>query len=113
MFSQFFIPDWRSPVFYFRKMRKIGLMESLAYLFVIVTVFQYFINKAHYWEKNFTFSENVKTNKKFRNVDIDDEKIEAILGPKPTIFDTLPFQSFRGVKYLIVTLPTLPGVIIR
>merc|ERR1711863_140689 len=44
------LPDWRSPVFYFRKMRKIGLMESLAYLFVIVTVFQYFINKAHYWE---------------------------------------------------------------
>ena len=48
------LPDWRSPVFYYRRMRKIGLMEGLAYLFVIVTVFQYCIYWAHYWERKFT-----------------------------------------------------------
>ena len=47
------------PVFYYRRMRKIGLVESLAYLFVIVTVFQYIINKAAYWEKQFSLSEQV------------------------------------------------------
>ena len=51
------LPDWRSPVFYYRRMRKIGLAEGLAYLFVIVTVFQYCIHWAHYWEKKFTLNE--------------------------------------------------------
>ena len=55
------LPDWRSYKFYFRRMRKIGLVESLAYLFVIVTIFQYFINWAAYWEKKFTLSEAVST----------------------------------------------------
>ena len=48
------LPDWRSPVFYYRRMRKIGLLEGLAYLFVITTVFQYCIYWAHYWERKFT-----------------------------------------------------------
>ena len=26
------LPDWRMPAFYFRRMRKIGLAEGLAYL---------------------------------------------------------------------------------
>lgn len=51
------LPDWRSPVFYYRRMRKIGLAEGLAYLFVIVTVFQYCIYWAHYWERKFTLKE--------------------------------------------------------
>ena len=55
------LPDWRMPIFYYRRMRKIGLVESLAYLFVIVTVFQYIINKAAYWEKQFSLSEQVAT----------------------------------------------------
>ena len=52
------------PVFYYRRMRKIGLVESLAYLFVIVTVFQYFINWAAYWEKNYSMSEQLATQMK-------------------------------------------------
>ena len=92
------LPDWRSPAFYFRRIRKIGLMETLAYLFVIVSVFQYFINLASYWEKKFTLNENVKANKKFRNANDIDDQIEEFLGPKPTVFDTLPFQSYRYVS---------------
>ena len=106
------LPDWRSPAFYFRRIRKIGLMETLAYLFVIISVFQYFINLASYWEKKFTLNENVKANKKFRNANVDDQ-IEEFLGPKPTVFDTLPFQSYRGIKYLIFTIPTLPGTLLK
>ena len=58
------LPDWRMPIFYYRRMRKIGLVESLAYLFVIVTVFQYFINWAAYWEKNYSMSEQLATQMK-------------------------------------------------
>ena len=65
------LPDWRSPVFYYRRMRKIGLLEGLAYLFVIFTVFQYCIYWAHYWERKFTlkvrrkYSSNRLTNFEF------------------------------------------------
>ena len=30
------LPDWRMPVYYFRRMRKIGLAEGLAYLLGII-----------------------------------------------------------------------------
>jgi len=105
------LPDWRSPVFYFRRIRKIGLAECLCWLSVIVSVFQYFINKAHYWEKKFTLQENVKANKKLKNQNVD-EQIAEFLGPPPTIYDTLPFQTYRGIKYLIFTIPTMPGTIL-
>ena len=52
------LPDWRSPAFYFRRMRKIGLVEALLYVFVLITVFQYFIHMAHHWEKKFTLKES-------------------------------------------------------
>ena len=76
-----------------------------------MSVFQYFINKAHYWEKKFTLQENVKANKKLKNQNVD-EQIAEFLGPPPTIYDTLPFQTYRGIKYLIFTIPTLPGTIL-
>ena len=74
-------------------------------------MFQYFINKAHYWEKKFTLQENVKANKKLKNQNVD-EQIAEFLGPPPTIYDTLPFQTYRGIKYLIFTIPTMPGTIL-
>ena len=54
------LPDWRMPVYYMRRMRKMGLAEGLAYLAAIVTVCQYFINWAAYWERKFTLSEKVE-----------------------------------------------------
>ena len=81
------------------------------FTFFSVSVFQYFINKAHYWEKKFTIQENVKANKKLKNQNVD-EQIAEFLGPPPTIYDTLPFQTYRGIKYLIFTIPTLPGTIL-
>jgi len=117
------LPDWRHPAFYFRRMRKIGLAECLAYLFVIITVFQYCIYWAHYWEKKFTLKEAVSTQMAKRSAKkkqkaagkTDDEIMKSIeeqeaevLGPPPTIYDTLPFQCWHLGKYLSVTVPLLP-----
>lgn len=119
------LPDWRMPVFYYRRMRKMGLAEGIAYLFVIVTICQYCINWAAYWEKKFTLSENInvhvkKAIKKSKKSGASgaqlDEQVQAIreaeaeiLGAKPTCFDTLPFQIFRLIKYTIFVVPTLPA----
>ena len=113
------LPDWRSPVFYYRRMRKIGLAEGLAYLFVIVTVFQYCIYWAHYWERKFTLKENIsaqmakKSAKKAKKTmeelkEMLDDHEREVLGPKPSVWDLLPFQTYRLAKYLIISIPSLP-----
>jgi DnaJ family protein C protein 1 len=60
------LPDWRMPAYYFRRMRKIGLAEGLAYLLVIATGIQYCMNYAAHWERKFTISENITAEVKRR-----------------------------------------------
>ena len=43
------LPDWRMPVFYMRRMRKVGLAEGVAYLLVFATVIQYAVKWASYF----------------------------------------------------------------
>ena len=118
------LPNWRNPAFYFRRMRKIGLAEGLLYLLAIATGIQYCMNWAAYWERKFTISEHVNAEvkrkaKKFKKdgkseAEIAEEIIETemdAIGPKPTAFDTLPFQLFRLFKYLLFLIPTIPGMI--
>ena len=33
------------------------------------------------------------------------EEEEKVLGPKPTCYDTLPFQAYRGGKAALIALP--------
>merc|ERR1712083_965397 len=90
---------------------------------VIVTVFQYCIFWAHYWEKKFTLNEAVSTQMAKRSAKkkqkaagkTDDEIMKSIeeqeaevLGPPPTIYDTLPFQTWRFGKYMGINVPLLP-----
>lgn len=39
-----------------------------------------------------------------------EEEME-MMGPKPTCFDTLPFQLFRLTKYLLFAIPAIPGAV--
>ena len=96
------------PVFYYRRMRKIGLVESLAYLFVIVTVFQYFINWAAYWEKNYSMSEQLATQMKKIQKNAAKNKIdkEPYLNDVCNFFvflEPLTAFGFGGVSYCIIT----------
>lgn len=117
------LPNWRTPAYYFRRMRKIGLAEGLLYLLVIATGIQYCMNKAAHWERGFTVSENInnevkRRQKKLKKEGKTDEDIrlqyqqaeEGLIGVAPTIYDTLPFQLFRLVKYLVLLVPALPGM---
>ena len=118
------LPNWRNPVFYFRRMRKIGLAEGLLYLIAIATGIQYCMNWAAYYERKFTISENVtaEVRRKAKRLkkegktedDIAQEIIDSemnMYGSKPTCFDTLPFQFFRLCKYLVFLIPTIPGML--
>ena len=45
------LPDWRQPIFYYRRVRKMGLLELTALLMVIGSVGQYLFGLAVYVEK--------------------------------------------------------------
>jgi DnaJ family protein C protein 1 len=120
------LPDWRMPAYYFRRMRKVGLAEGLAYLLVLTTVVQYAVNWAAYWERKFTMRESVSTHLNKRSTqkkvkragkDVDADKIEDELEnqlenmgfTKPTILGLLPFQIMRGTKDACFGIPKLPS----
>jgi len=118
------LPNWKTPVFYFRRMRKIGLAEGLAYLLTITTVIQYFVNYAAFWERGFTIHENLsqevkrrqkrmrKEGKTEEDIEKEIKEVEAgMLGERPTVFDTLPFQLYRGCKSLVFAIPQLPSLV--
>lgn len=48
------LPNWKSALYYYRKARKVGLLEGALLLFVIITIGQYLIAWAVYLEKKFT-----------------------------------------------------------
>jgi len=66
------LPDWKMPIYYYRRMRKMGLAEGIAYALIIATICQYFINWAAYWEKKFTLKENVSQQVDLTKVSIKD-----------------------------------------
>ncbi|XP_013397633.1 dnaJ homolog subfamily C member 1 [Lingula anatina] len=51
------LPDWRMPVYYYRKVRKMGLAEMTVLLLVIFTIGQFLVSWAVYLEKKFEVEE--------------------------------------------------------
>ena len=48
------LPDWRTPVFYYRRARKMGFVELSVLFALILTVGQYLFGWAVYVEKRLT-----------------------------------------------------------
>merc|ERR1712168_539067 len=108
------LPDYKMPAFYDRKVqivRHIGLLEGIFTLFVLATFIQYGMHWAAYFERKMNKQAEkkprAKKNKKAGSKDGEVEKEEEneSLGPKPTVYDTLPFQVFELCKQA----PDLPA----
>lgn len=48
------LPNWKQAVYYYRRVRKMGLVEMAAILFIIITIGQYLVAWAAYFEKKYT-----------------------------------------------------------
>ncbi|XP_055615683.1 uncharacterized protein F54F2.9 [Toxorhynchites rutilus septentrionalis] len=89
------LPNWKSALYYYRRVRKVGLAEGAAILLIVATVMQYFIAWAAYAEKKYTaeqlFGSKLKKLQKKNKTNVD---IDTILSeiPTPSVFNTLPFQ---------------------
>ncbi|KAF4519283.1 hypothetical protein B566_EDAN002173 [Ephemera danica] len=104
------LPDWKHAVYYYRRVRKMGLLEMAVILFPLVTVGQYIVLWAAYAEKKYTaeqyFSSKMKKiqkkQKKGKTEGADSAQELLIDLPKPSVYDLLPFQTVR-LLWLAVT----------
>ncbi|XP_071812362.1 dnaJ homolog subfamily C member 1-like [Apostichopus japonicus] len=120
------LPDWRQPVFYYRRVRKMGLLEAGTLLSIILTVGHYIVMWSMYWERKFELESLIKPKKEKRNKKVsklsDDPKPDAYAMledqsflPKPQITDSLPFKCYRlskaSVFLLVVLVKNLLGTV--
>lgn len=104
------LPDWRHAVYYYRRVRKMGLMEMLLILFVIITIGQYITAWAAYLERRYIVDEYLETQKKRllkkqRKGKIDELPDMNFDIPRPSVKNTLPFQIPKLTWATIMGIP--------
>lgn len=107
------LPNWRSAVYYYRHVRKMGLLEMSVILFTVTTIGQYLVAWAAYFEKRYTYEQVLgsklqKMQKKSRKSKMDVPDLADILEkiPTPTMWNTLPFQLPRWIIGSIIAIPS-------
>merc|ERR1712013_302599 len=100
------LPDYKMPAFYDRKVqivRHIGLLEGIFTLFVLATFIQYGMHWAAYLERKMNRQAEKKPRAKKnkavgKEAETEKEEDDESFGPKPTVYDTLPFQVYELCK---------------
>ncbi|GJQ76234.1 hypothetical protein Trydic_g1973 [Trypoxylus dichotomus] len=93
------LPNWRSAVYYYRHVRKMGLLEMTIILFCIITIGQYVVSWAAFLERKYIL-EQVRGRKQ--------KKIIAIIElEKPSFKHTLPFQIPVFIYKAIKSMPMI------
>lgn len=111
------LPNWRSAVYYYRHVRKMGLVELGIILFLLITIGQYVVAWAAYFEKRYTYEQVLgsklqKMQKKNKKGKMDVPDLADILEkiPTPTIWNTLPFQFPRWIIAFTLSIPDIVRV---
>lgn len=109
------LPDWRQPVYYYRRVRKMTLWELSLFLFALLTFGQYLLAWSIYWERKYELEEVLisrfrkKDKKSRRNKQGSGE--ESLIAehinqlPKPRYQDLLPIRLISFFFYLIKSAP--------
>ncbi|CAJ0578814.1 unnamed protein product, partial [Mesorhabditis spiculigera] len=95
------LPTWRSGVYYYRHVRKMGLWEALLLLFILMTGVHYLMLWGVYFEKYLVETQRkVKVKKEKERAAIleqEAERVEQVLyGYRPTFNMMLPALMWRG-----------------
>uniref|UniRef100_A0A224XBK2 Putative chaperone protein dnaj n=1 Tax=Panstrongylus lignarius TaxID=156445 RepID=A0A224XBK2_9HEMI len=110
------LPDWKQVVYYYRRVRKMGVAEMLSILFIIITIGQYLVAWAAYFERKYTIEEIFKSKKpqkrqkkgKTKDMEMANMLPEIMAGlPKPSVSCTLPCQIVKLTWFMIVGAPPL------
>ncbi|XGW16100.1 hypothetical protein V3C99_001501 [Haemonchus contortus] len=97
---EFGLPDWRQPVFYYRKMRKLSWYEALLVLIGVSSIAHYLMMWAAYYEKYLVLSQSIKKSRKREKKSEPDVSAtqlrEALEIYRPQTYNLLPFLIVRG-----------------
>ncbi|XP_071948321.1 dnaJ homolog subfamily C member 1-like isoform X2 [Antedon mediterranea] len=112
------LPTWREPVYYYRKVRKMGLIEMSILVSIIMTVGHYIVAWAAFWEKKFEMEclmpkkKKDKKGKKTKNKEDQEEEeglTEEMLAShnisRPKFTDLLPLKATYIVFKQIIRIP--------
>ncbi|XP_022080149.1 dnaJ homolog subfamily C member 1-like [Acanthaster planci] len=117
------LPNWREPVFYYRRVRKMGLLELAVLLFIIMTVGHYIVLWSIYWERLLELESIIPKKKKDKKAkkaarqaanpsETDDDVLQDLapddpLRPaKPQLADALPCKLCRLLLTVAVSAPS-------
>ncbi|OWF54295.1 dnaJ homolog subfamily C member 1-like [Mizuhopecten yessoensis] len=111
------LPDWRQPVYYYRRVRKLGMLELLAFMCIILTFGQYLVLWSIFLEKKFSMEEDhesrrKKFEKKLRKnkLELEDqydelqEEMDSL--PRPKVSDLWPIRLTMWTVNFTINLPT-------
>ncbi|XP_065167208.1 LOW QUALITY PROTEIN: dnaJ homolog subfamily C member 1 [Atheta coriaria] len=101
------LPNWKSAMFYYRRVRKIGILEGALIIFLIITVGQYIVAWAVYAEKIYTLDQVAKPKGK-KNAKTQSVEAPVVIEtvPKPSVFNTLPFQIPYWSFMFVISIPS-------
>ncbi|KAG0729724.1 DnaJ subfamily C member 1 [Chionoecetes opilio] len=110
------LPDWRSPIYYYRRARKMSLLEIAIILTVVISLTQYlmawgtYIDTRQCVEEALVKKYKIKDRKKKKPEDIEnillmEEELSQI--PRPSWWNILPVQLVRLTIFLVTGGPTL------
>ncbi|XP_055948496.1 dnaJ homolog subfamily C member 1-like [Argiope bruennichi] len=111
------LPDWRTPIYYYRRVRNMGLFEMTIFLFCLATLGQYIFAWTAYWEKKYEIEEVVlsrlrkkaKHQRKGKEAKQEEEVIlsEALsILQKPKCQDLFPIRLFYFIIHVIKFSPS-------
>ncbi|KAG8201875.1 hypothetical protein JTE90_027354 [Oedothorax gibbosus] len=115
------LPDWRTPIYYYRRARNMGLYELTIFLFCLATLAQYIFLWTAYWEKKYEIEEVVlsrirkkskhqrKGQKECQNAKIEEDILvsEAMsILKRPSCGDLFPVRLFHFTIHLIKSSPS-------
>lgn len=106
------LPDWRQPVYYYRRVRKLGLLEMTFLLSIILTIGHFLIVWSVYFERRFEkenkiFRSRKKKSHKNKQPDVDDLLQAELQGiEKPKLVDLLPCLIVKLAACAVINAPS-------
>ncbi|CAH8440883.1 unnamed protein product [Heterobilharzia americana] len=108
------LPSWRTPVFYYRKLRKMSNYELFGLFFGMATVIHYAVLWGSVFERRLTLEDQLSSSLKRhkardRKLELINQEISDELQkiPGPGWIDLLPFAIIRWVHAIITFVPIL------
>ncbi|CAJ0598984.1 unnamed protein product [Cylicocyclus nassatus] len=97
---EFGLPDWRQPIYYYRKMRKLAWYEAVIVLIAVSTIAHYLMMWAAYYEKYLVLKQSLKKSRKREKKGESEGNVtqlhEALEVFRPRFRDLLPFLMAKA-----------------